>query len=394
MPPKKPLRECLPSKEREDYVAHRRRRGCTFVTERQVNRYVDEFLRFCEKTFGHTSPQRIGASDLFKYGKYLERLTEGIEPDDYSLGGIVAELEQKMAAILGKEFAVWMPTGTLANHLAVRLLAGEKRRVLVQQERHLYNDCGDCCQTLSGLNLVPLAPGRATFTLEDVQHQAERTASGRVAVPIGAIQIETPVRRKTGEAFDFAEMKRISAWARERGVGLHLDGARLFLASAYSRIPVRQYTTLFDTVYVSLYKYFNAASGAILAGPRSLLENSFHTRRMFGGGLCHVWAFAAVAMHYLEGFEARYAKAVAVSQQVIAGLEGDGRFAVTRVPRGTNIFYLRVQGGNADAYRQRALEAGIALAEPRDESFSVQVNETWNRAAPAEILARLRRALS
>lgn len=333
-----------------------------------------------------------------EYASLLEKQTGGIQPDDYSLGGIVAELEQKMAATLGKEFAVWMPTGTLANHLAVRLLAGEKRRVLVQQESHLYNDCGDCCQTLSGLNLAPLAAGRATFTLEDVQREAERSASGRVAVPIGAIQIETPVRRKTGEAFDFDEMKRISAWARERGIGLHLDGARLFLASAYSGIPVRQYAALFDTVYVSLYKYFNAASGAILAGPRSLLENSFHTRRMFGGGLCHVWPFAAVALHYLEGFEARYAKAVSVSQQVIAGLESDSRFRVSRVPRGTNIFYLRVKDTNAGAYRQRAFEAGITLAEPRlaesgDESFTVQVNETWNRATPAEIFVRLRRAL-
>jgi site-specific recombinase XerD len=73
MTPRRPLRECLPSKEREEYVVHVRRRGCTFVTERQVNRYIDEFLRFCEATFGHTNAQRIGASDLMKYGKYLEQ---------------------------------------------------------------------------------------------------------------------------------------------------------------------------------------------------------------------------------------------------------------------------------------------------------------------------------
>ena len=114
--------------------------------------------------------------------------------------------------------------------------------------------------------------------------EIDRIASGRVAVPIGAIQIETPVRRKIGEVFDFDEMQRISRWAREREIGLHLDGARLFLASAYSGIPVRQYAALFDTVYVSLYKYFNAASGAILAGPKTLLENSFQARRMFGAG--------------------------------------------------------------------------------------------------------------
>src|SRR5688572_27726308 len=228
-----------------------------------------------------------------EYAALLQKLSATIEPDQYSIGGVVARLEQSVAAALGKETAVWLSTGTLANHLAVRILAGDKRRVLVQQECHLFNDCGDCCQTLSGLHLVPLASGKATFTVDDLEREAARGASGRVSVPIGAIQIETPVRRKDGEVFDFAEIKRVSQRARDRKIGLHLDGARLYLAAAYSGIPVREYAALFDTVYISMYKYFNAASGAILAGPKSLLENLFHSRRMFGNGLAHVWPFAA-----------------------------------------------------------------------------------------------------
>jgi threonine aldolase len=328
-----------------------------------------------------------------EYSNLLQKLSGGIQPDDYSLGGIVAKLEENVAASLGKESAVWLPTGTLANHLAVRLLAGEKRRVLVQQECHLYNDCGDCCQSLSGLHLVPLAPGKATFTLDDVEREADRGASGRVSVPIGAMQIETPVRRKTGEAFDWTEMKRVTRWAHDRKIGLHLDGARLFLAAAYSRVPVREYAGLFDTVYVSMYKYFNAASGAVLAGPKSLLENLFHTRRMFGGGLSHVWPFAAVALHYFEGFAERYGRAVTAAEQVIAALQSDSRFEVSRVPNGTNIFYFRVKGVNADAYQRRAQDAGMVLAAPRNDRFTLIVNETWNRAAPQEILDRLRKAL-
>ena len=88
--------------------------------------------------------------------------------------------------------------------------------------------------------------------------------------------------------------------------GLHLDGARLFLESAYAARPVKEYAALFDTVYISMYKYFNAASGALLAGPKTLLAGLYHTRRMFGGGLHEVWPFAAVALHYLDGFEARF----------------------------------------------------------------------------------------
>jgi threonine aldolase len=324
-----------------------------------------------------------------EYAALLQKLSATIQPDNYSLGGVVARLEQSVAAALGKETAVWLSTGTLANHLAVRLLAGDKRRVLVQQECHLFNDCGDCCQTLSGLNLVPLAPGKATFTVEDLEREADRGASGRVSVPIGAIQIETPVRRKNGEAFDFAEMKRVSQWARGRAIGLHLDGARLYLAAAYSGVPVREYAALFDTVYISMYKYFNAASGAILAGPQRLLDNLFHPRRMFGNGLHEVWPFAAVALHFFEGFPERYAQAVATSEKVITGLQSSARFEVTRVPNGTNIFYLRVKGVDAQAFERRARDAGFILAASTNGRFTIQVNETWARAAGQEILARL-----
>src|SRR6202162_5977679 len=104
------------------------------------------------------------------YARLLAEIAEtrGIAPDDYSRNGVVAELETRMAAMLGKEAAIFLPTGTLANHLAVRLLARRGRRVLVQHESHLSNDEGDCAQHLSGLTLVPLASGRATFTLAEV----------------------------------------------------------------------------------------------------------------------------------------------------------------------------------------------------------------------------------
>jgi threonine aldolase len=328
------------------------------------------------------------------YARLLSRLAEngGISPDNYSLGGTVERLEARMAELLGKETAVWLPTGTLANQLAVRLLAGNKRRVLVQAESHLFKDCGDCAQTLSGLHLVPLAPGKATFTLQEVESAAYDAQSGRVLTPIGAIKIETHVRRRDGEAFDFRELSKIVAWARAHQVGLHLDGARLFLESAYMRRPVREYTALFDTVYVSVYKYFNAASGAILAGPKSLLEGLFHTRRMFGGGLPHAWPFAAVSLHYAEGFEQRFRAAVDTAETVIRSLQNPN-LAIERIPNGTNIFRLRVSSVNAPVYRMRLAENGIIAEEPVGDAFSMRVNETWNRAPAPEIARRFITAL-
>src|SRR5262245_58073578 len=175
-----------------------------------------------------------------QYARLLARLAadKAIEPDTYILDGIVAELERECARILGKERAVFMPTGTLANHLAVRALAGGPSRVIVQADSHLYQDSGDCVQTLSNITLMPLGPNRASFTANDVQQVLDQTRSGRVASRVSAISIETPVRRRQGQTFDSAELAKIIALARSEGIRLHLDGARLFIESAYSRKSV------------------------------------------------------------------------------------------------------------------------------------------------------------
>ena len=325
------------------------------------------------------------------HGRLLARLAdEGrIRRDSYSNGGVVGELEERFAAWLGKERAVFMPTGTLANHLAVRALAGGRGRAVVQAESHLFNDSGDCVQTLSGITLMPVAPGRATFTLDDLQEVLDRTASGRVSRPVSVISVETPVRRRFGERFDQAELDRVTAFARDRGIRLHLDGARLFLQSACTGVSVEQYARPFDTVYVSLYKYFNAASGAILAGPRALLDDMFHTRRMFGAGLPGAWPFASVALHYLPGFLDRFRRAVDVSERFIERLARHEAFAVERMPAPTNLFRLRVSAADPAAFRARLRDRGVDLGRPGpDGRVLVGVNETWNRATAADLAER------
>ncbi len=318
-----------------------------------------------------------------------------IAGDFYSNGGVVGELEQDFATLLGKERAVFMPTGTLANQLAVRTLAGDGGgRAVVQAESHLYNDTGDSVQTLSAIPLIPLAPGRATFTLEELEEAVERTRSGRVSRPVSVISIETPVRRREGETFDPSELDRILAFARQEGIRLHLDGARLLLESACREVPVADLVRPFDTVHVSLYKYLGAPSGAILAGPRSLLDGMFHERRMFGSGLPAAWPFAALPLHFLPGFVGRFRKAVEVSGTFLAEVTGSGGFAVQRVNRGTNRFRLRPEATDPRAFRERLGARGVELGAPREDgSFPLAVNETWNRMAPEDLAARFRAAL-
>ncbi len=316
--------------------------------------------------------------------------------DQYGLTGCVEDVEKYFAALLGKQRALFMPTGTLANHLAIRALARDRRRVVVQEMSHIYNDTGDASQILSGLTLMPLAPDKGTFTWADVEHVMARTTSGRVPNPLGAIVVESPVRRLSGELFDRAEMMRVCAEARRLGIGLHLDGARLFIASAYTGITPAEYAAPFDTVYVSLWKYFNSLNGAILAGPSALLDGMFNVRRMFGGALWNAWPFALLARHYAEGFVDRLKAAIAVSDDFIRAV-GSSNAQIERVPNGTNIFRLIVAEARSEAARERLRAQGVLLpsaGKRADKSaFTLQVNETWNRTTGAGLAELINRAL-
>jgi threonine aldolase len=341
---------------------------------------ADRVVRFTGDGLGLTPPQ---------YAHVLGAIAQrGVTSDSYILGGVVDELESRIASLLGKERAVFMPTGTLANHLAIRALLGGPGRAVVQADSHIYLDSGDCVQTLSGVTLMPLAAGRAAFAADDLQRLLEQTRTGRVATRIGVVSIESPVRRMRGQIFDPAAREAVIALARREGIALHLDGARLFLEAAYAKRAVAEYAQPFDTVYVSLYKYFNAPFGAILAGPRDLLDRMYHVRRMFGGGLYEAWPAAAVALHYLDGFDERYRRAIVASEDLARRLAADERFGVVREPGGTNLMRLTVKTADPQAYRQRLLSRGVALGAPGANGvFLLAANETLNRA-PAEQLAQ------
>jgi threonine aldolase len=330
------------------------------------------------------------------YATLLGELAAGqdVREDSYLLGGEVERFERHWAQLLGKETAVFMPSGTLANHLALRALAGSKRRVIVPEMSHVYNDTGDACQTLSGLTLIPLAAGAATFTRADVEAVLARTAGGRVATDVGAILIESPIRRLSGQLFDWNEAQQIAAFARERGVGTHLDGARLFIASAYTGITPAEYAAPFDTVYVSLWKYFNSGIGAILAGPKRTLDGMFHVRRMFGGNLAVGWQAALVALHYMDGFLDRLKSAVRVSEDFYAAMGRNSKVKVDRIPNGTNLARVTLKGADPSAVATRLLAKGVRMpAAGPSGVVTLGVNETWSRTTAADLASAFERAL-
>ena len=331
-----------------------------------------------------------------EYAHLLGRITAdgSLQRDAYSNGGVVAELERTFARWLGTESAVFMPTGTLANHIALRELAGKRRRVIVQAESHVYNDSGDCAQQLSGLTLLPLAAGRAGFTLEEVEDVVRRSRSGRVETDVGVICIESPVRRMDDAVFGYDDMRRIAAYARGEGIALHLDGARLFVESVHTGIAPARYAELFDTVYVSLYKCFNSVSGAILGGTRSFTENLFHARRMFGGGLPGAWPFAAVALEFVDDFLEQYTLAWRKARDLFRALARHPAFRVEPIANGTHIVPVYVSGTHPERFRERLAGRNIHLPQARLQGgFWLRVNPSLNRMSAEDVAQAFEAAL-
>lgn len=305
-----------------------------------------------------------------------------VDADYFSNGGPVAALETAMADLLGKERAVMFPTGTLANLMALRLLAGtDGGRIIVHRRSHLFNDSGENLSRLGGFTMVPLDDAGAGFSAAAVGDEIARCANARVATRLGAIAVESPARRLYGARFPATHLAEIIALARSEGLSLFLDGARMMIETAYAGRSPQTIAAPFDLVYVSLYKYLGAPFGCIIAGGSGLLDGLHHDRRRFGGGLYQAWPAALLALDQLPGHLDRWQAAMVQGEAVIERLGASDRIEIGRIEEGTNNFL--ISGPSLDLSQdrldQRAAEAGLRLPAPVNGKLAIKINETWCR---------------
>jgi len=305
--------------------------------------------------------------------------------DTYLRDGAVTELETAFATLLGKEDCAFFPTGTLANQVAARVLAGENHRVLVQHESHFYRDESDAAARLGALNLVPLAQGQVTPPLADIKAALDEAEHGPYKLAIGALTLESPVRRRFGEMVPPADIAAIATLARQHGVKLHLDGARLLLAPA--TMDIHAYAEPFDTVYVSLYKYLGAPFGAVLAGNKANIAQARELRHLYGGLLYEAWMPALLALDTLKDFRARMAEAHRTGAALLALLEAGGAVKQRQSGLASNIYLLEMSKELADTARARGAAAGVRLAQWKDGVIRLFINTTILRRPAADYAA-------
>ena len=213
--------------------------------------------------------------------------------DRYGAGGVVAELEGEVAALLGMPAAAYVPSGTMAQQAVLRVHAERtgRRTVVFHPEAHLDRHEGRALERLHGLVGRPVGDRSRLLTLEDLQGVAERPA---------ALVLELPQRDLGGQLPDWEQLQAQTGWAREHGAAVHLDGARLWEASAGYDRPPAEVAALFDTAYVSFYKGIGALAGCCLAGPEDVVAEVREWRGRMGGTLFGLWPGAASALHCLR----------------------------------------------------------------------------------------------
>jgi threonine aldolase len=238
--------------------------------------------------------------------------------DRYGEGGVVAELEQEIAGLLGKPAAVFLPSGTMAQQSVLRVHADRRqcRTVVFHPMCHLEKHEGMAYQRLHGLTGRPVG---------DVNRLIRTGDLAAVGEPVAALLLELPQRDLGGQQPDWAELQAQVTWARERGAAVHLDGARLWESAAgYGKAP-GEIAALFDTVYVSFYKGIGALPGCCLAGPDDIVAEVREWRQRMGGTLFGMWPNAASALASLRRRLPRmpgylqHAQAIAAA---LAGLDG------------------------------------------------------------------------
>lgn len=299
--------------------------------------------------------------------------------DFYGEGGVVEELEKKFVAITGKEKAIFMPSGTMANELSLHVLSGDNSKVFVQEMSHIYRDEADAAQTVFNKRLIPLAKGEYSFTLEELKSTIEYHSSGEAFKSgVGAISIEIPVRRADNRTMPIEEIRKISKFCRENNYRLHLDGARIYMASAFTGVSVKEYSSYFDTVYISMYKYLGAAGGAILCGNAAVIDKMRHLVKVHGGAVFGNWPNAAVANHFLDGFDKRMSDTKEQASKLFVMLNQAG-IKVNAFPDGTNVFTMQLPEGISDQKLQATLskDHGINIGrKQRDGLLRIKINET------------------
>jgi threonine aldolase len=316
------------------------------VHERKTVDDTDAIFAACTRFLTHHYPRspRQTLLDLAAFA------SPEATPDRYGQGELIASFEQQIAELLGKPAAVFMPSGTMCQQIALRIWSERRgsRSIAFHPTCHLelHEDKG--YQLLHGLHGRLVGHASRLIGLDDLRAIRE---------PLGALLLELPQREIGGQLPSWEELVGQIDWARQRGIPTHLDGARLWECKPFYGRAYAEIAALFDTIYVSFYKTLGGIAGAVLAGPTDVIGEARVWQHRHGGTVIHLFPYVLAAQQGLTDrlgrIEAYCQKAVEVAE----ALRALPQIAIVPDPPVTNMMHLYIRG---EAARLEAAALDVA----------------------------------
>jgi len=314
--------------------------------------------------------------------------------DVYGEDPTVNRLEQRAAEIAGKEAALFVPTGTMGNTIAVKLLTEHGQEVICDSRAHLLDYELSMVAWFSGCVIRAIQTENGILSWDEVRRQIKPVSP--YSAPTGLVSIEQTHNMHGGTLYPMSTVHEICEGARERGLKVHMDGARIFNASASLGLPVSEIARPAETLMFCLSKGLGAPAGSMLAGPASLIAKGRLYRKRLGGGMRQVGVLAAAGLVALEQTPPRLAddhanaKFIAEGLAKIPGISMDPRKTVTNIV----VFDVSGVGIPPADISARLKQCGVLINYINERQMRAVTHYDVDRAACTQALAAVADAVA
>ncbi|HEY3788402.1 MAG TPA: low-specificity L-threonine aldolase [Urbifossiella sp.] len=295
-------------------------------------------------------------------GMLAAMMTAAVGDDVFGEDPTVNELERRVAETLGKEAALFVPSGTMSNQIAVRIHCRPQDEILLESTCHIYLWEAGAPAALSGVTQRTIDGRHGILNvaqLEGLLHPDDMHS-----VRSRLVCLENTHNRGGGTVYPLETVKAISQWAHSHGLAMHLDGARLWNAIVASGIGAREWSRHFDTVSVCFSKGLGAPIGSALAGPRDLIAHGRRIRKLFGGAMRQAGFLAAAGLYAMERHVERLAEDHENAKLIAAAITEVPGLKVLSPNVETNLVWFEVGApwNSARDFANRLKEKGVLVA--------------------------------
>ena len=313
--------------------------------------------------------------------------------DVYGEDPTVRRLEERVAELVGMDSALWVPSGTMANQLAIRAHTHHGDEVIIGKDAHIWRHESGSLAALSGLQ-TQMMPDY-TFTAAEVRAAFKGTGDPHTS-PTQLVAIENTSNMGGGICWDRDQLAEVIHAAHALGMRVHLDGARLWNAAIAGATSERELAHGFDSISVCLSKGLGAPAGSVIAGPRDFIRRCLRLRKMYGGGMRQVGILAAGGLHAIEHHRARLADDHGNARALAEQLVGKPNVQVDPARVHTNIVMIELDRGTPAAVVGLAREVGVLLGTAGAHRLRVVTHLDVDRAdvtRAAEVIAEIAAAI-